>query len=191
MGFPSQFRNLQFRDPTLQYLQHVIIVGILSHCYDFFPFPLPCTNRYVQHMTQLGILSHFWNIPPSNFQYFEQIWTNGVNWHVESESSIFFALPTLHNNIVEPTKLSSQVISKIYPPPDPTRQYIQHIQPTWHLESCLKCFFLPCILLPWILNTLCNFFAPPTPHKTIHLKEKQNFYLEFFFPTCQVKVSRF
>ena len=67
MGFLSQFRNLQFRDPTMQYLEHVIIVGILSHCCDFFPFPLPCTNCYVQHMTQLGILSHFWNLPPRPF----------------------------------------------------------------------------------------------------------------------------
>ena len=67
MGFLSHFRNLQFRDPTLQYLEHVIIVGILSHCYDFFPFPLPCTNCYVQHMTQLGILSHFWHVPPRPF----------------------------------------------------------------------------------------------------------------------------
>ena len=67
------FRHLQFRDPTLQYLEHVIIVGILGHCYDFFPFLLPCTNRYIQHMTQLGILSHFWNIPPSTFQYVEQM----------------------------------------------------------------------------------------------------------------------
>ena len=77
-----------------------MIVGILSQCYDFFPFPLPCTNRYVQHMAQLGILSHFWNIPPSTFQCIEQIWTNGVNWHVDSESSIFFALPTLQNNML-------------------------------------------------------------------------------------------
>ena len=67
------FRHLQFRDPTLQYLEHVIIVGILGHCYDFFPCLLPCTNRYIQHMTQLGILSHFWNIPPSTFQYVEQM----------------------------------------------------------------------------------------------------------------------
>ena len=67
------FRHLQFRDFTLQYLEHVIIVGILGHCYDFFPFLLPCTNRYIQHMTQLGILSHFWNIPPSTFQYVEQM----------------------------------------------------------------------------------------------------------------------
>ena len=67
------FRHLQFRDPTLQYLEHVIIVGILGHCYDFFPFLLPCTNRYIQHMTQLGILGHFWNIPPSTFQYVEQM----------------------------------------------------------------------------------------------------------------------
>ena len=67
------FRHLQLRDPTLQYLEHVIIVGILGHCYDFFPFLLPCTNRYIQHMTQLGILSHFWNIPPSTFQYVEQM----------------------------------------------------------------------------------------------------------------------
>ena len=58
------FRHLQFRDPTLQYLEHVIIVGILGHCYDFFPFLLPCTNRYIQHMTQLGILSHFLKYTP-------------------------------------------------------------------------------------------------------------------------------
>ena len=67
------FDNLQFRGPTLQYLKHVIIVGILGHCYDFFPFLLPCTNRYIQHVTQLGILSHFWNIPPSTFLYVEQM----------------------------------------------------------------------------------------------------------------------
>jgi len=67
------FRHLQFRGPTLQYLKHVIIVGILGHCYDFFPFLLPCTNRYIQHVTQLGILSHFWNIPPSTFLYVEQM----------------------------------------------------------------------------------------------------------------------
>ena len=67
------FRHLQFRDPRLQYLEHVIIVGILGHCYDFFPFLLPCTNRYIQHMTQLGILSHFWNMPPSTFQYVEHM----------------------------------------------------------------------------------------------------------------------
>ena len=67
------FRHLQFRDPTLQYLEHVIIVGILGHYCDFIPFLLPCTNRYIQHMTQLGILSHFWNIPPSTFQYVEQM----------------------------------------------------------------------------------------------------------------------
>ena len=65
--------DLQFRDPTLQYLEHVIIVGILGHYYDFIPFLLPCTNRYIQHMTQLGILGHFWNIPPSTFQYVEQM----------------------------------------------------------------------------------------------------------------------
>ena len=45
------FRHLQFRHPTLQYLEHVIIVGILGHYYDFIPFLLPCTNRYIQHMT--------------------------------------------------------------------------------------------------------------------------------------------
>ena len=66
------FRHLQFRDPTLQYLEHVIIVGILGQCYDFFHFLLPCTNRYIQHMAQLGILSHFWNIPPSTL-YVEQM----------------------------------------------------------------------------------------------------------------------
>ena len=175
------FRHLQFRDPTLQYLEHVIIVGILGHCYDFFHFLLPCTNRHIQHMTQLGILSHFWNIPPSTLSI---CWTNEVSRLTPAERRVrvikIFCASDVTKQYVEPTKLSSQVISKIYPPLDPTRQYIQHIKPTWHLESCLKCSFPPLHIIALNIEhimTLCQFFAPPNLHKTIHLKAEQNFYL--------------
>ena len=109
-------------------------------------------------------------------------WPNEVNWHVESESSRFFALPTLQNNkYVEPTKLSSQVISKIYPPLDPTRQYIQHIQPPWHLESCLKCSFPPLHIIAFNIEHIMSFFfAPPNPLKKNMWKKNKTSILSSF-----------
>ena len=192
MGFLSLSK---FTIPWPYTAEHVIIVGILSHCYDFFPFPPALYKPLRSTYDPTWHLESFLKYTPSTFQYIEQMWTNGVNWHVESESSRFFCASDATKQYVEPTKLSSQVISKIYPPLDPTRQYIQHIKPTWHLESCLTCSFSsPAYDCLEYWTHYVNFLHPQTPTKqikTIHLKEEQNFYLEFFFPTCQVKVSRF
>ena len=71
------FRNLQFRDPTLQYLEHVIIVGILSHCYDFFPFPPALYKPLRSTYDPTWHLESFLKYYPLNFWIY---WTHVNKW---------------------------------------------------------------------------------------------------------------
>ena len=96
-----------------------------------------------------------------------------------------FCASDVTKQYVEPTKLSSQVISKIYPPLDPTRQYIQHIKPTWHLEWCLKCFSSPAYYCLEYWTHYVNFLHPQTSTKQYIWKQNKTSILSSFSPPAR------
>ena len=97
-----------------------------------------------------------------------------------------FCASDVTKQYVEPTKLSSQVISKIYPPLDPTRQYIQHIKPTWHLEWCLKCFFPPLHIIALNIEHIMSIFCTPkTSTKQYIWKQNKTSILSSFSPPAR------
>ena len=93
-----------------------------------------------------------------------------------------FCASDVAKQYIEPTKLSAQVISKIYPPLDPTRQYIQHIKPTWHLEWCLKCFFPPLHIIALNIEHIMSFFCTPKPPQNNTFESRTKLLSWVLFP---------